>query len=102
MPLSLHNTTEVDELVWPKAEKEISLDSSAMLVFTDFTHTKPLVIESDISVSDLQNIMRKAHVRMKIIIDANNRFQGIISSEDINDRSIVRKVAEGYSMPLMT
>lgn len=94
--INLYETTDVDELIWPEEEKEVTLDSSALLIFTDFIHTKPLVIESDISVAELQQITRKAHVRMKIVIDGNNRFQGIIGLEDISDRILVKKVAEGY------
>ena len=89
--LQLHKTDAADRLAWPVVENKVSVTSSAMAVFTDFKQYMPLVIDESTRV---EKIMRQSHVRMMLVVDANNAFTGIVTSEDVSEQHIVQKIAE--------
>lgn len=95
--LNLFNVEEVDELAWPDNYQAINLDSSALLVFTDFKKHKPLVIDGDLKAHEAEQLMMNSHVRLKIVLDENGHFIGVVSLLDISHREIVKKVARGYA-----
>ncbi len=94
--LSLCNVEKIDELAWPENYQEINLQSSALLVFTDFEEHKPLALDSELSAHEAEQLMLNAHVHLKIVLDQNNKFIGIVSSDDISHQEIMKKVANGY------
>jgi hypothetical protein len=98
---------------------EISEDSPCLNVFTDFKIHRPLVIESSTRAYLVEELMLKAHVRLKLVvekdghflhgytyqhclvIDTNsNRVRGLISVSDIARRlkfeSITRQALPSY------
>ncbi|MBU1293539.1 MAG: CBS domain-containing protein [Gammaproteobacteria bacterium] len=93
--LDFYSTTEIDELAWPEENYDLTIDSSALLFFTDFKNNKPLVVESTIPVLTAKELMQKEHVRLKFVIDEKKHFIGVVSSDDIIERKIVQKVSEG-------
>ncbi len=93
--LNLFNVEAVDELAWPENYQEINLNSSALLVFTDFKKHKPLVIDGNLNALKAEKLMMNAHVRLKIVLDNNNRFIGVVSLSDISHQEIMKKVASG-------
>ena len=93
--LHFYQASNVDELAWPEQPENLSMGSPALAFFTDFLEVQPLVIESNVSAIDVQRLMQKAHVRLKFVVDKDNRFLGIISADDLIDRKIVQKVSEG-------
>lgn len=95
--LDLYPTDTVDELVWPANDDVLTPKSSALKVFTDFTRIKPLVIEPSLTALQAQEIMKKTHVRLQIVVDEKNHFLGIISFDDISEQSIAQKVASGFN-----
>lgn len=94
--LTYVSTKSVNELTWPETSENINLYSSALLVFTDFQKAGPRVIEANIRADELVQLMRKEHVRMKIVVDADNRFIGVISLEDLSDEVFIKQVANGF------
>lgn len=93
--LKLEVAADVEDLAWPPESRELSLDSPALEFFTDFLETKPLVIESNVSAIEVQRLMQKAHVRMKIVIDKKGRFMGVVAADDLLDRKILQHVSQG-------
>ncbi len=94
--LPLYDVEQVDELVWPENYKEITLQSSALLALTDFKEHKPLVIEDSVSAHEAEQLMRHAHVHLKIVVDKEDHFLGIVSLSDICHQEIMKKVAGGF------
>lgn len=92
--LQLHKTDAADSLAWPVVENKVSVDSSAMAVFTDFKQYLPHVIDENAPATRVEKIMRQSHVRMMLVVDANNAFIGIITSENVNEQHIVQQIAE--------
>jgi CBS domain containing-hemolysin-like protein len=94
--LPLYDVEQVDELAWPENYQEVSINSPALVVLTDFKKHKPLVIDEGVSAHDTEQLMLNAHVRLKIVVDKNNKFLGVVSLSDIHHQEIMKKVASGY------
>jgi CBS domain-containing protein len=96
--LTLRSTKEVHELIWPIESEQATLASSALDIFTDFSKTRPLVIDADIPAQELVDLMRKAHVKLKIVLGRAGEFVGIISLADLEGPKKVKKIAEGATL----
>ncbi len=93
--LAFYDTTPFDELAWPELNKRISLESSALEIFTDFEKTQPMVIDSSMSAVDAEKLMQTEHVRLKFVVNSNNHLLGVVSLEDLNSREILKRVSKG-------
>lgn len=87
--LTLYPVQNVDELAFPEKPVHISLNSPAKAFFTDFVDSEPMVIESSVTAVEARNMMIKTHVRLKLVVDENNRFLGIIDAEHLSDQYIL-------------
>lgn len=95
--LTYVSTKEVKSLTWPVTIENTNLYSPALSVFTDFKTVAPRVIESSTRADELVRLMRKEHVRMKVVVDANNGFVGVISLDDLSEEAFIKQVAKGYT-----
>jgi len=95
--LDFYNTNAIDELAWPTENKEITINSPALEVFTDFFEHTPLVLEATTLAVDAEKLMQKAHVRLKLVVDKDNHFLGIVSLADVNNQEIVKKTSQGFN-----
>lgn len=93
--IPLISADAISDLAWPQPDEEVTVNSPALDVFTDFTRTKPLVIDADTKAVDTERLMQKAHVRLKVVVDHETRFLGIISLQDLNSQQMVIKISEG-------
>lgn len=82
-PMKTFSMNTVSELAFPEKFNEVTLDSPALEVFTDFKRYQPRVIESSTSVSDAEKIMKRCHVRLMLVIDEEENFKGTLSFMDI-------------------
>jgi CBS domain containing-hemolysin-like protein len=94
--MTLVNLNDVDHLVYPEQFDEITLDSQAVSVFTDFKEHRPLVIESDISAVQAEYMMRKSHVRLKLVVDDNANLLGTISLDQLSSQNILIHQQKGF------
>jgi len=95
--LPLFKTENVDKLAWPAAQNRLTLQSPASAVFTDFKEHVPLVIDYDAKATELEHLMKQSHVKMKIVLDKNDQFAGIVTLADLTEQRIMQKVALGTS-----
>ena len=95
--LNFYNPTEIDDLVWPEEQLQLTTESPAKMFFSDFRKVPPLVIEVTTAAIAAKEMMRRSHVRLKFVVDSDNHFLGVISSEDLNDQVMVRKRSEGFA-----
>ncbi len=95
--LNLYNTDEIDELAQPTETREITTDSPAMEVFTDFNEHRPLVLDATTLAVEAERLMQMAHVRLKFVVDKNNHFLGVVSLDDLNNQEIVKKTSQGFN-----
>ena len=95
--LNFYNPTEIDDLVWPEEQLQLTTESPAKMFFSDFRKVPPLVIEVTTAAIAAKEMMRRSHVRLKFVVDSDNHFLGVISSEDLDDQVMVRKRSEGFA-----
>lgn len=92
--LPLYKTDAADTLVWPVIENPISKSSSAMVVFTDFKQYTPHVINASEPAIKVENIMRQSHVRMMLVVNADNEFIGVVTADDVDEQHIMQRTVE--------
>ncbi|BFM19401.1 CBS domain-containing protein [Gilvimarinus japonicus] len=68
---------------------EIKLSSPADKVFLDFDSRQPMVLDQGVSVDDAAYLMRITHAKIKLIVDRNNQFRGIVSLRDIDSVKVL-------------
>lgn len=93
--IALHDVEQVDELVWLDTYQGISLNSPALSIMTDFKKQKPLIIDADTLASEAEKMMLKAHVRLKIVVNQDNKLIGVVSLENLNSQEMMKKVNGG-------
>jgi CBS domain containing-hemolysin-like protein len=94
--LTYVSTKDINNLIWPATTEDINIYSSALSVFTDFTTAGPRVIESSTRADELVQLMKKEHVRMKIVVDTDNHFIGVISLDDLSEDVFIKQIANGF------
>lgn len=101
-PLALHKLEKEYHLHLPAETKQLDVNSPALEVFTDFKKHKPYVIDISTSAVDAEKLMMKAHVKMKIIVDQNDDFLGIVTLQELTGENIIKQVATGLSREEIT
>ncbi|GAA5139450.1 CBS domain-containing protein [Thalassotalea piscium] len=95
--LSLNKCDRVSQIEWPTQQTQVSLQSKAIEIVTDFQKNRPLVIDSNTKAVEAEYLMKKAHVKLKLVLDENDQFIGTLSFNDLNNQEIIKKVASGDS-----
>ena len=86
--IHLQSLDNIEHLVQPENFNEITTDSPAVTIFTDFKQHLPLVIDADTPAMQADYLMKKAHVRLKLVVDENNELIGTISLQELNGQHI--------------
>ncbi|MFS1438004.1 CBS domain-containing protein [Shewanella sp. 10N.286.48.A6] len=95
--LNLYSVDKVDELARPEVSEHINIYSAAAAVFTDFSLLKPFVIEMNTAAVDVEHLMKQSHVRLKIVIDQQGHFMGLVSLQMLHSQEMLKQVAAGFS-----
>jgi CBS domain containing-hemolysin-like protein len=77
--INLMSLDNVEHLVQPEHFYEVNMDSPALTILTDFKQHKPLIIDADTPATQANFLMRKSHVRLLLVIDADDELIGTIS-----------------------
>jgi CBS domain containing-hemolysin-like protein len=93
----LYPVESVDELAHPEFSNSITLDSPALSVMTDFKYHEPLVAGVNDRASYIEQSMQRSHVRMKLVVNHDNQFIGLISLDDLNAQEMLKRVGKGVS-----
>ena len=85
-------TTTIRDIQRPSTLSELTLQSPALEVLTDFTRQQPMILEQYTSIDDAQEIMRRTHTKMFLVIDAQESFRGLISLDDLVSEKVMTKM----------
>ena len=66
-----------------KSAEQLTINSEAASVITDFSKKRPQLIEKDVLVDEALYMMKMGHVRSKLVIDHDENFLGVVSSSDL-------------------
>ncbi|HLT63754.1 MAG TPA: CBS domain-containing protein [Pseudohongiella sp.] len=100
--LKLFPVSSVAHMVQPDDFNELTLKSPATEIFTDFKRHRPLTIEGSTPAIDVEMMMRRAHVRLKLVVDMDNEFIGTISADDLSQQNFMIRIANGDSLADLT
>jgi CBS domain containing-hemolysin-like protein len=95
--LQMHSLDSVDHLVQPDEAEPVTLASPALLIFTDFNKSQPLMIDSHSRATEAEHEMRKAHVKLKFVVDQSLEMIGVVSFQDLSADTVIKLVASGVS-----
>ena len=93
--LNLHKLAPFDHLAHPESYENLTQSSSALEIFTDFQKIKPLVIDDNISAEEAEKMMITTHVKLKLVIDSNEEFVGLLSFDNVSSQRIMQLVTQG-------
>ena len=92
--LEFHEIGTVDDFVWPEEVTGISIESPAMLFFTDFEK----VTRADLA----RSLMLREHVKLKLVVDSDDKFLGVVSLDDISEQHITAKLSKTITRDSIT
>lgn len=81
--LPIKALSAINDIQRPADKAEVDLYSPATEVFTDFTTQNPLMLEQTTAIDEAQEMMKKTHVKLKLVIDSRESFRGVISLADL-------------------
>lgn len=81
--LQTRSLDPVRDIQRPPESTVAGLQSPATEIFTDFTRQSPLMLEQSTSTDEAWHLMKKTHVKLQLVIDAQEEFRGVISLEDL-------------------
>lgn len=73
----------------------VHVEDPAICVMTDFTQTPPLTIHPEDTMDDAINEMKAAGTHLLLVINEQEHFQGIVSSEDVLGEKPIQIIQEG-------
>ncbi|KTD17379.1 CBS domain-containing protein [Legionella jordanis] len=82
MILKTYELKEVYYCASPDENFEITLDSPALQIFTDFKKHEPLGIEESTNVVEAEDMMKKTHVKLNLVFN-ENEFVGTLAYSDL-------------------
>lgn len=88
-------TQDKPEIVQPKSE--ISLDSPALNLFDLTGKGRPLLINSEMPALDAVKLLSSVPGNVHFVVNAQNRFQGIIELENLNAIEFIKRTSNGYT-----
>lgn len=100
--LELHPLDAVDQLVWPDDHADLTLESSARAVFTDFHDSEPLVVNSDMLAAEASRLLGQSHAGMYLVLDGHGTFVGLVGRAQLSERNRLLRVAGGESLDTLT
>jgi DeoR family transcriptional regulator, catabolite repression regulator len=94
--LSFLKVEEVDHLVTPEILKEVTFDTSALEILTDYRDHPPPLINGDVLAVDAERLMFNEYEKIKLVVDRNKEFIGLVSYQQLSSQNILKQVANGY------
>jgi CBS domain-containing protein len=91
----MHPLNNIDRLVYPEDFQDPTGKSPALSVCTDFKHIRPLIIDSHTRAIEVEELMRKAHVKLKIVVNKDKELIGVISTRELSTQNILKRVSQG-------
>ncbi|PUA27761.1 MAG: CBS domain-containing protein [Cellvibrio sp. 79] len=89
--LNVFALAENDHLVQPEEFEDIHGSTSALAILTDFRSHKPHMVDCHMEASEALELMLAEDVSIKLVVDDQKEFVGVISREDLSDHSLVLK-----------
>jgi CBS domain containing-hemolysin-like protein len=74
----------------PSFLEPVTMESAAEHILTDFQHSQPLMLEQSTGLELAREMMRREHVKLKLVIDSEERFTGLVSLADLLSAKVMQ------------
>ena len=81
--LNTVSVATIENIEQPVSDTLLNLQSPATEVFTDFSKNNPLMLEQSTPIKEALEMMKRSHVKLKLVIDSQESFRGIVSLADL-------------------
>lgn len=87
-------TSTIQKVERPAALRPLHMHSPAMEVFVDFTQRQPLMLEQSTTIDGAREMMKNTHIKLFLVIDSHESFQGVITLEDMVSEQVMTAMAQ--------
>jgi len=77
-------------LVHPEEFNHLDPSAPALAIFTDFKKHVPQSVMANLAAVHAESLMRKAHVRMKVVLDKEGELVGIVSLNELDEQNFFK------------
>ena len=84
------STAAIKEIQQPIDAVQANMHSHATEIFTDFTLQSPLVLEQATTIASAREMMKRTHVKLKLVIDSHDAFRGVITLDDLMSAKVMK------------
>lgn len=95
--LPLYSAKEITAITSPLDYQNTDLNSNASMILTDFNNQLPLTVSDNLLGNEVADLMQKEHVRLKLVVNKDDEFIGIVTLNSLNNQEIVKRVASGFN-----
>ncbi|GHB10321.1 CBS domain-containing protein [Salinicola rhizosphaerae] len=82
--LTLDDLDGVSGIVQPAAQAQsVTLESSAALLVTDFSVSRPHTLSTNASIEQALEAMKQAGVRLLMLVNGSGRFTGVVNAREL-------------------
>ncbi len=74
---------EANHLATPSTSLHASMATPAREILTDYSRYRPLLVESTLPVPRCEELMRKSHVKLMLVVDTQDHLLGIVDLVDL-------------------
>jgi len=95
--LNMYDIVTQDEPDISRINLTLTLDSPAISLFEFTNEDKPLLLDGDTPALEAVKLLSRLETKVHFVVNAQNRFQGIIELENLNAIEFIKRAAHGYS-----
>ncbi len=81
---------DIGRIARPVSSRPLDTDSPALEVLTDFNEQAPMMLEQSTPLDRAIDLMKRTHVKLKLVIDSDEAFRGVISLADLLSVKVLR------------
>src|SRR5690606_12675068 len=89
--LSVFSLASDDHLVQPEEFEDINASTGALAILADFRSYKPHIVDAHLEASEALELMRAEDVNIKLVVDGQKEFVGVISLDDLSHHNMLLK-----------
>ena len=83
---------DIQKVRHPVSHDNIDSYSAALEVFTDYDQQNLLVLEQSVGIDSATELMKKAHVQLKLVIDSEEHFRRVSNLADLVSVKVMKAV----------
>ncbi len=89
--LNVFSLAANDHLVQPEEFEDVQGHTSALAILTDFRSHKPHMVDCHMEATEAAEIMHAEDVSIKLVVDDQKEFVGVISLDDLSEHNMLLK-----------